>query len=243
MDAPDSFVAGSDLVEVVLWALLLVPGLLYCWWRHLHRRRICQHCGSADLMRETRASRRRTLEARTTASAAQTEPPGRPGHIVYAARRIPWMATPSQRFRRVTKGGAAVAVAGMAFAVISLNTVRVVKTEEKTPAFEPPPSQAELEERHEARVKSLREHECERLCAEFHRAQARSHRSCMQNCVQKLFDDAPRLETSERSTGECGDLLDPTACGYVSGRKRPAVETRMQDALALPPPPPAAGRP
>jgi hypothetical protein len=240
-DAPDSLVVGSDAVEAVLWALLLAPGLLYCWWRHVHRRRICQHCGSAALVRESRASRYRTLENRPVRHGAE-EPPGRPGQLVYAARRIPWMATPSQRFRRVTRGGAAFAAAGMAFAVVSLNTVQVVEQEPAPRSFEPPPSEAELEKRREARVKTRRQHECERLCAEFHRAQALSHRHCMQNCVQKLFD-APTAssEPGESAEGGCADLLDPTACDYVSGR-RPAVPgSGPARAPAVSPPASAAG--
>lgn len=128
------------------------------------------------------------------------------------------MATPSERFRRVSRGGGALAALGIAFAVVSLNTVRVTPDPQKAAAFRSQPTEAEVERTREARVESRREYECERLCAEFHRAQARSRRQCMESCVAKLFDD-PRIQ---ESGGACADLLDPSACDYVSG-KRPAT--------------------
>jgi hypothetical protein len=225
-DAPDMRVAGSDLVELVLWVLLLVPGLLYCGWRHLQRSRVCPHCGSAALMRESRASRHRSLQAPPAEGVAS---PGRRGRLVYAARHIPWMATPSQRFRRVTRGGAAAAAVGVAFAVVSLNTVRVAPNPEPAAAPRAQPTEAEVEKTREARVESLREYECERLCAEFHRAQARSHRTCMATCAAKVFD-SPRIQ---ESSGACADLLDPSACDYVSGKRPVAGDSS---------PPPNGGR-
>jgi hypothetical protein len=52
---PDTVLEGSDLVELLAWACLGIPGLLYCWWRHSTRIKVCSHCGSPELMRETRA--------------------------------------------------------------------------------------------------------------------------------------------------------------------------------------------
>lgn len=223
-DAPDRRVAGSDRVELALWVLLLAPGLLYCWWRHLQRSRVCTHCGSTALMRESRSSRHRAREGSGAESGVSA---GRRGRLVYAAPRIPWMATPSQRFRRVTRGGAAVAVAGAAFAVYSLNTVRVTPDPRPAAAIRSQPTEAEVEKRRETRIENRREHECERLCAEFHRTQARSHRQCMANCASKLFDD-PRIH---ESAGACADLLDPSACDYVSGKRSAAQKKPVKGSV------------
>lgn len=41
---------GNILLEVVLWCMLLVPGLIYTIWRHLTRYKGCRECGSAELV-------------------------------------------------------------------------------------------------------------------------------------------------------------------------------------------------
>ena len=41
---------GNILVEIVLWCLFLLPGLIYSAWRHLSRRTGCTACGSAELI-------------------------------------------------------------------------------------------------------------------------------------------------------------------------------------------------
>jgi hypothetical protein len=53
---PDTVLEGSDLVELLAWACFGIPGLLYCWWRHLARIKVCPHCGSRELIREARAA-------------------------------------------------------------------------------------------------------------------------------------------------------------------------------------------
>lgn len=53
---PDTVLEGSDRVEIVAWCCFALPGLLYCWWRHLQRYKVCPECGSDALMRECRAA-------------------------------------------------------------------------------------------------------------------------------------------------------------------------------------------
>jgi hypothetical protein len=53
---PDTVLEGSDLVELLAWAGLGVPGFLYCWWRHLARIKVCPHCSSPELVREARVT-------------------------------------------------------------------------------------------------------------------------------------------------------------------------------------------
>jgi hypothetical protein len=59
---PDTVIAGSDLVEMLGWLCLAVPGWLYCWWRHSTRLKVCAHCGSDSLIREARAAQARRLQ-------------------------------------------------------------------------------------------------------------------------------------------------------------------------------------
>jgi hypothetical protein len=52
----DTVLEGSDLAEIVAWCFFAIPGLLYCWWRHALRIKVCPFCGSGDLVREARAA-------------------------------------------------------------------------------------------------------------------------------------------------------------------------------------------
>lgn len=35
---------GSFLIEVILWLLFIIPGLIYSIWRHTSRERVCRSC-------------------------------------------------------------------------------------------------------------------------------------------------------------------------------------------------------
>ena len=101
---PDTVIAGSDLVEMLAWLCLAVPGWLYCWWRHSARLKVCAHCGSDSLIREARAAQARRL---------QTEP-----RVVQRVRNAygpdRWprpLATPRDRLRH--GGIGAVLIAGL----------------------------------------------------------------------------------------------------------------------------------
>lgn len=211
-DRPDVLVAGSDALELLGWCLFAAPGLLYCWWRNMHRGRLCPHCGSAALLPEARAARaaRREREARDGAE------PLHGGRLVYAARRVPWMAPPGDRLRRILRGGGAVAVGALVFAVVSVNRIQVVEKahdEEVTDVQ----LEADRERQRETRAQSVRERECDRLCSEFHAGQPHSQRECVQSCITRLFTRSAR---SGGPADGCADLLDPSACEYVVGRAR-----------------------
>lgn len=53
---PDTVLEGSERLELAAWCCFLIPGLLYCAWRHLSRAKACPRCGSHVLMRESRAA-------------------------------------------------------------------------------------------------------------------------------------------------------------------------------------------
>ncbi len=50
VDETKSFTPGSILLEIVAWCLLIVPGVLYSFWRLSARKRVCAVCGSSDLV-------------------------------------------------------------------------------------------------------------------------------------------------------------------------------------------------
>jgi hypothetical protein len=70
LDEPDTVLDGSDRAEFTAWCCFLVPGLLYCAWRHLSRVKACPRCGSHALMRESRAAAAR----RSLRDEVQAEP-------------------------------------------------------------------------------------------------------------------------------------------------------------------------
>lgn len=47
---PKTIARGSFWIEVVLWLLFLVPGLIYSIWRLTTKRKACQYCGASSLV-------------------------------------------------------------------------------------------------------------------------------------------------------------------------------------------------
>jgi len=41
---------GSIIIEIILWILIIIPGLIYSIWRHTSRYKACRTCGSADII-------------------------------------------------------------------------------------------------------------------------------------------------------------------------------------------------
>jgi DNA-directed RNA polymerase subunit RPC12/RpoP len=52
IDKPATRVKGSLGLEILLWLLLIVPGLIYSLWRSTSAARVkqCRHCGSRELV-------------------------------------------------------------------------------------------------------------------------------------------------------------------------------------------------
>lgn len=40
-----SVVRGSFIIEILLWCMLIVPGLIYTIWRNTTRSKVCRDCG------------------------------------------------------------------------------------------------------------------------------------------------------------------------------------------------------
>ena len=41
---------GSFFIELILWCLFIVPGLVYSIWRVTNRYKVCKICGSKNLV-------------------------------------------------------------------------------------------------------------------------------------------------------------------------------------------------
>jgi hypothetical protein len=84
---------GSDLAEMLAWCCFALPGLLYCWWRHALRIKVCAFCGSRELVREARAA---------AARAPRRAPPSGGPRVGNLAGPVRWpraLATPRERLR------------------------------------------------------------------------------------------------------------------------------------------------
>ncbi|HYC90599.1 MAG TPA: hypothetical protein VEO54_15390 [Thermoanaerobaculia bacterium] len=73
VDKTKSFTPGSILLEIVAWCLLLIPGILYSFWRLSARRKVCAVCGSPNLVpAESPVGRRLMAEKPASGTEAMT---------------------------------------------------------------------------------------------------------------------------------------------------------------------------
>ena len=89
----DTLLEGSDTIELLAWCCLALPGLLYCWWRHALRIKVCAFCGGRELVREARAA---------AARSPQPAPSGWEAPVRSAPARFDWpepFANPRDRLR------------------------------------------------------------------------------------------------------------------------------------------------
>lgn len=49
-DKPKLHTKGSIIIEIFLWILFIVPGLIYSIWRHASRHMVCRKCGSTHII-------------------------------------------------------------------------------------------------------------------------------------------------------------------------------------------------
>lgn len=61
--ATKSHTKGSFLLEVVLWLMFIVPGLIYSVWRVSSRSQVCASCGASTLVPADSPVGRRTLQS------------------------------------------------------------------------------------------------------------------------------------------------------------------------------------
>lgn len=46
---PEEIVKGSIRTQIILWMMLIIPGLFYSMWRQGTRKKVCSYCGSEAL--------------------------------------------------------------------------------------------------------------------------------------------------------------------------------------------------
>lgn len=98
---PQTLLVGSDRLEMLGWLCLLLPGWLYCAWRHALRIKVCGVCGGTGLVRESRAAAARCAPA--AGRAAQ-------GPVRNLCGPVRWhrpFATPRERLAAGAPGAAA----------------------------------------------------------------------------------------------------------------------------------------
>lgn len=60
---------GSFVLEVLLWLMLIVPGLIYSLWRLTSREKVCPKCGQAGMIPASSPKARAELAAQPKAPA------------------------------------------------------------------------------------------------------------------------------------------------------------------------------
>jgi hypothetical protein len=58
---PSSHTKGSIGIEIILWCLFILPGLIYSLWRVTTRSDVCRACGSSELVPATSPVGKRLL--------------------------------------------------------------------------------------------------------------------------------------------------------------------------------------
>jgi hypothetical protein len=47
---PKTYVQGSFLIELLLWLMFLLPGVIYSLWRLTTKKRVCSVCGASNML-------------------------------------------------------------------------------------------------------------------------------------------------------------------------------------------------
>lgn len=50
LDATRTNTPGSIFIEIILWIVLIIPGVIYSIWRHMARKKVCAECGGTELL-------------------------------------------------------------------------------------------------------------------------------------------------------------------------------------------------
>ena len=72
---PRTVTRGSIFIEIVLWLLFIVPGLIYSLWRPSTRRAVCAQCGAETLVPPNSPVGQRVLAGAVTRPAAEKAEP------------------------------------------------------------------------------------------------------------------------------------------------------------------------
>lgn len=62
--APKTHTRGSFLIEILLWLMLIFPGILYSLWRITTRAKVCPACGAGNMLPTTAPKAAAALAAR-----------------------------------------------------------------------------------------------------------------------------------------------------------------------------------
>ena len=63
---PKKFTKGSFMIEIVLWCMFIIPGLIYSLWRVSSRVDACRKCNSTSLVPTDSPTGRRIIKRNST---------------------------------------------------------------------------------------------------------------------------------------------------------------------------------
>ncbi len=47
---PKSKTRGSFIIEIILWLMMIIPGIIYTLWRLTTTEKVCRACGSPNMV-------------------------------------------------------------------------------------------------------------------------------------------------------------------------------------------------
>jgi hypothetical protein len=63
IDKPKKLIKGSFVVELLMWLMFILPGLIYSCWRVAGAEMVCRKCGKATIIPEDSPIARKALAA------------------------------------------------------------------------------------------------------------------------------------------------------------------------------------
>lgn len=76
---PKKKTKGSFWIEVILWLMFIVPGILYSVWRISSREKVCPKCGNPHMIPLDSPRGRKVLEELGISSSKQNSPEAEEG--------------------------------------------------------------------------------------------------------------------------------------------------------------------
>ncbi len=205
---PDTIIEGSDRKELLLWLAGIVPGIVYCYWRHSNRLKVCAECSSGELIREARTAERKRVAAEALSPPTEPALPRlfvseRPGLLSRLS------GTPRNRLAWSRHAGMGVAGSLVVLFAAGVNLIQLTPEVGSIPleiAFQVPDSDM-------AQAATGRARECWWICDQFHGDNVLQSRECVDACIERN----PEGDDRRLAVESCNEVMDDAICKIVVG--------------------------
>jgi len=206
---PDTIIEGSDRKELLLWLAGIVPGIVYCYWRHSNRVKVCPRCSSGELIREARAAARKRIAKESLSPATEPTLPRvfvseRPG-LLSRLSGVPRNRLAWSRHAGLGFAGSLVVLFAAGVNLIEVRpVVGSIPTEIVVEGSEPDLAQ----------TVTGRARGCWWICDQFHDDNILQTRECVDACIERN----PVGDDRRLAVESCNEVMDSSVCEIVVGR-------------------------